>query len=26
MLAAYKAIGKGWQIRINDILRQNVPI
>ncbi|MDK4526906.1 BrnA antitoxin family protein [Kingella kingae] len=26
VLAAYKAIGKGWQTRINEILRQNVPI
>ena len=26
VLAAYKATGKGWQTRINEILRQNVPI
>ncbi|MGV6987494.1 BrnA antitoxin family protein [Testudinibacter sp. P80/BLE/0925] len=26
ILAAFKATGKGWQTRINAVLRQNMPI
>ncbi|KAE9527798.1 BrnA antitoxin family protein [Testudinibacter aquarius] len=25
ILAAFKATGKGWQTRINEVLRQNMP-